>query len=1163
MRAFLADSVDAPHCRPPAGFRRRDRSAPTGRDTTGTPCAVTQLATSILDANLEALSAASPDAVARIREASATSDIQFVTTDDGELSAQVGDGADARWLASRRRPREEARRLVEPINLKEAALLVVAGFGLGYHVQELSKRLGRSGVILVFEPDVALLRAVLERIDCSEWIRSGNIAILTDPDDGAAMSDCLRGLEGLVGLGVTLVQHPSSLQRLGPAARRFQERLVGIVDAVKMTVITTLCQGRVTMRNLFQNADVYAASRGIADLTDAAKGRAAIVVSAGPSLKRNVELLKDPAVRERCVIVAVQTVLKPLLAMGIRPHFVTALDYSEINRRFYEGLTAADVEGITLIVEPKVNPSVLVAWPGAVRCIGDGTLDLLLGKELSGRAESERLKQGATVAHLAYYFARHLGCDPVALIGQDLGFTDGQYYAAGASIHNIWAGELNEFKSLELLEWQRIARMGPHLRPATDALGRPMYTDSQMHSYLVQFEADFREHAAKGLTTIDATEGGVRKQHTQPLPLRAFLDRFAAASGPSIDTLLAGRAPGSARPDRALVQKLTTRIGAVRQQARRVADISKKTSVMLAEMQEHHADRMRVDKLIDRVHALGGEVEGITPGFGLTQLLGQKAVFNRVRADRMILLGSEASEVERQKLQIQRDIENVRGLGEAATELGQMLDASLATIAGGERITRDLPQSEIELEINPAAASRSRAAVVSAIIPIDLTRGGLGTPRRLDVPIAGRRSVLAMTVDRLLACSELRDIILATDDVAETRVLLEPRQLESGRVRIEIDSTRPDPRRKRGIEIGRTWASTCWRGGLGDLTIFDEVFNPAQCVRLLDRIDADAALVVGPDWAAVDPELCARIIRRHREDPRINRLTFTQAVPGLCGCVVSRSLAHDLSKDAGSDRLAFATVGGVLGYMPGAPLQDLIAHPICVTVPTPARDCGLRLVADSAWSCKVLSDALGSSATADSEQIVTQALAHRDAAPVTEWVIDLASSAPVSPESVINRIGAGRAAVTLLAPPGEASRAIELTRSLTESGAAVHIRVPATDLSPHLGDQLVRSGAAIISADFSEHPENAHAISAVEALIQARRSFIGGDNGLGSPWVVARMTRTDATWSAVEEFVNRWVLACGWAAIDPLPAARPGERVGPLPLPTSAAARLGRIGRMP
>src|SRR5204863_1237303 len=130
------------------------------------------------------------------------------------------------------------------------------------------------------------------------------------------------------------------------------------------------------------NLDRYVTRAGVADLAGAAQGRPAIVVAAGPSLRRNLHLLKRPGIRDRFVIVAVQTVLKTLLAKGIRPHFVTALDYHEISRRFYEGLTASDVEGVTLVAEPKCNRAILEAFPGTVRCVGDHVLDQVLGPKL-------------------------------------------------------------------------------------------------------------------------------------------------------------------------------------------------------------------------------------------------------------------------------------------------------------------------------------------------------------------------------------------------------------------------------------------------------------------------------------------------------------------------------------------------------------------------------------------------------------------------------------------------------------------------------------------------------------------------------------------------------------------------------------------------------------
>jgi len=60
------------------------------------------------------------------------------------------------------------------------------------------------------------------------------------------------------------------------------------------------------------------------------------------------------------------------------------------------------------------------------------------------------LRAGSTVAHLAYYLAEHLGCDPIMFVGQDLGFSDGLYYSPGTSYDDVWRPEFGRFCSVEM-----------------------------------------------------------------------------------------------------------------------------------------------------------------------------------------------------------------------------------------------------------------------------------------------------------------------------------------------------------------------------------------------------------------------------------------------------------------------------------------------------------------------------------------------------------------------------------------------------------------------------------------------------------------------------------------------------------------------------------------
>src|SRR6187200_400227 len=142
----------------------------------------------------------------------------------------------------------------------------------------------------------------------------------------------------------------------------------------------------------------------------------------------------------------------------------------------------------------------------------------------------DRMPSGATVAHLAYYVAEHLGCDPIIFVGQDLGFSDGLCYAPGTSYEDVWRPELSRFSTAEMKQWEQIVRERHILRRIPDHEGRPMYTEERLFSYLQQFEQDFARSPA---TIIDASEGGAAKRGTQVMPLAEVIERYCNYPLPS------------------------------------------------------------------------------------------------------------------------------------------------------------------------------------------------------------------------------------------------------------------------------------------------------------------------------------------------------------------------------------------------------------------------------------------------------------------------------------------------------------------------------------------------------------------------------------------------------------------------------------------------------
>ena len=1117
----------------------------------------------VFEANLAALSTFNPRAATRVRGA-ISADIEWIDTEeDGALSAVFG----GRALASRRRPLAEAETFAKKLDRRAHGCAVVLGFGVGHHVAAVCKRMGDHGLVIAYESDVSLLRAVMERVDVRSVFARPNFRLFVADDDGGAVNAALKGFEALVSVGVHLMTHAASTQRLGADGSRFSKQLTEVIAALRTLVVTIMMQSDVTIRNTLMNLDHYLARPGIAELKDLCAGRPAIVVSAGPSLRRNIELLKRPGVRERCLIVAVQTVLRPLLEAGIKPHFVTALDYHEISQRFYEGLTEESVRGVQLVAEPKANPAILDAFPGEKRLTGDKFLTMLLGDGCA--PDRPVITPGATVAHLAYYLARWTGADPVMLIGQDLAFTDGQYYAAGAAIHDVWAGELNSMHSVEKLEWERIVRMRGTLERRTDHLGRPIYTDTQMATYLAQFERDFLADREKGLTTIDATEGGVQKAHTTAMALEEALARWVNDTARELPEIPS--ADGSLASD--VRQRVTHRLEHVRRDVRTIGRRSVETIELLEKVRKHQEDRERTNRLIDQIDTIRDEVQALQPAFDSIQKINQLGGFKRFRADRELAIDLQEHDltgIEEQRRRLERDIVNVRWIQDAADTLDDLLNVTVSALQGKEKRTRDVPAADVDAD-PPDRVTREEHSTIGAVVFVH-REDVHGQPTDLLQTI-DHDVVLRRTLERLAASTRVDRAVVAVADRSLMQTVRAQLAEKIDGLRTEVVSTDVDPFMRRSAIIARAFARDGWRGGIAHASAADEVIDPMALANVMARMGLDAAAVCNHDWVELDAALTDALVQRHLESPENLGFVFSQAPPGRGPMVMTRGVVDDLAS-AAEGGLPFVGLGAHLGYLPVRPQPDPIAKLACVQVSPAERDRPFRCDAGSTRreiaSADDLSIVFDGSLPPSHVTIELNGEAHNAGhlarmrgtdRPTGRQQMDLDQA-----RTLLDDIAAFAPGTALtLAGFGDPCDREDVFELLSHAKAlrfsALHVRTVA-----HGKDQPFASALAehadVISVDLlansAETYASMHALAAFEEAIGWMESLLNArkvKHGRTLPWVVPRITRCDAVYNEIEGFHDRWLLVTGSSAIDPMPRAMEGARIQPLPKPRVAALR--------
>jgi hypothetical protein len=572
------------------------------------------------------------------------------------------------YLHSRFKPVEEAKRLAESVKVEGRVAFYAQGFGLGYHVEALLDRISAESLVCVFEPDLRLLKTAMWERDLSALLSGKRVVFFVNPDKSEIFSR-LQPHMVMLSMGFEAMTHAPSLSA-APAFHEQVQTWLGEYAAYCRTSLQTLVSnGKRTAQNIARNLGWYIAAPSIARLKDRYKGRPAVVVSAGPSLRKNKHLLKG--LEDRAVLVSVQTTLRPLLEMGIEPHFVTSLDYHDICTRFFEQLPPN--LKTELVAEPKATSRIFRMNPGPLTLLGNDFAEKLL-REM--KLDKGPLPAGATVAHLAYYLAEHLGCDPIIFVGQDLGFSDGLCYAPGTSYEDVWRPELSRFSTMEMKQWEHIVRDRRILRRIPDVEGRPMYTEERLYTYLQQFERDFLK---SDRTIIDATEGGALKRGSQPMPLAEAIEQYCTPPrAASVSERTSAQGHPGLRWDR--VREGIECLKHRREEAGEIEQISRQTLPLLEEIRDHIDDQSRVNRAIARIDALRARMNQLGPCYDLILQLTQSSELERFQRDRRI--SSETVKgMERQRRQVQRDVDNVQSVTAAAEAFVQLMDETIAHIS--------------------------------------------------------------------------------------------------------------------------------------------------------------------------------------------------------------------------------------------------------------------------------------------------------------------------------------------------------------------------------------------------------------------------------------------------------------------------------------------------
>lgn len=397
-----------------------------------------------------------------------------------------------RWrLNSRLNPGEAADIYAERYQMRPYGIYFVFGFSDGRHLRSLLQQCDDTNSIVVYEPDLELFCVACHFFDIRDLIEDKRILIYLpeiEIDEDIMLRQILdysrtKLVEFCVLPGYDILYHD--------ACEKFMESIIARIRDEVVRKSTRLCFNRMIpqhtlfhMKNLIYHRNIEQLKQALSgyDISDIP----AVIVSAGPSLDKNIEKLK--AAQGKAFIVVVDAAVRTVLKAGIRPDIVCTID-PESPDRFFEGL---ELTSYYWLCTRLTRPEVVKMYAKNIFYHGFyyAEWNKHLSKEL-GYTYPDMLSGGCVSAE-AFMLTMYLGFRKIILVGQDMAFTNGVSHTKG--IEGAFGDNDEYIESRYRIEVKGID-------------GRMFETDFQMWYYKQWFEKMFR--SCEGVVkVINATEGG-------------------------------------------------------------------------------------------------------------------------------------------------------------------------------------------------------------------------------------------------------------------------------------------------------------------------------------------------------------------------------------------------------------------------------------------------------------------------------------------------------------------------------------------------------------------------------------------------------------------------------------------------------------------------------
>lgn len=403
---------------------------------------------------------------------------------------------DEKPLASSFSPLVQAIRLLESVSIKDTDVVLLFGLGNPHLISEINKKLLPNQIFILIGEDASITDVLWDQF-LKECLSVPGRHVFAGDVFFPLLFNYLESLPIDRVSGLKIVRNSGDTNR-NSLYKELEDKIQTIFSAKMSDLLTKFEFERIWIKNSIwnlTNANSLVPKKFLMkSLENKFSGLSAVLVSAGPSLRKNLDWLQKN--REKLFVFSCDTSLKVLIKAGIVADGVVTLD-AQTNSFFHfmgENLTEiplfADlVSSPTLLREPMFS-SVIHSVTAKFQVDAEGNLvrEVTAGGELALDVFGDvgDIQSGGSVATTAFDMLRFMGFTNIYFLGQDLAYSGREIHSTGTHHNEKWLTIVNRKTSLEKINEVIIRKRETRMVPSTS--GGTVLTDYVLDLYRHWFE---------------------------------------------------------------------------------------------------------------------------------------------------------------------------------------------------------------------------------------------------------------------------------------------------------------------------------------------------------------------------------------------------------------------------------------------------------------------------------------------------------------------------------------------------------------------------------------------------------------------------------------------------------------------------------------------------